>query len=97
MQNSDIERIRKLPIWQGEITIAPLGGGRTNINYVVADASGKYVARLGEDIVEHHVMRFNELARNPAHSQHLAQLVQGRMERPATAFRPHLRAHYVLC
>ena len=73
MQNSDIERIRKLPIWQGEITIAPLGGGRTNINYVVTDASGKYVARLGEDIIEHHVMRFNELAASrAAHAAGLA-------------------------
>lgn len=66
MDDSGIERIRRLPIWQGEITVAPLGGGRTNLNYVVEDASGKYVARLGKDIVEHHVMRFNELAASRA-------------------------------
>ena len=66
MHNSGIERIRRLPIWQGEITVAPLGGGRTNLNYVVEDGTGKYVARLGEDIVEHHVMRFNELAASRA-------------------------------
>ena len=66
MLDSSIERIRRLPIWQGEVTIAPLDGGRTNLNYVVADGSGKYVARIGEDIVEHHVMRFNELAASRA-------------------------------
>ena len=66
MHDSGIERIRKLSIWQDEITVVPLGGGRTNLNFVVEDTSGKYVARLGEDIVEHHVMRFNELAASRA-------------------------------
>ena len=55
-------RIRELPIWQGEVEIAPLDGGLTNLNYVVTDGDAKYVARLGRDIPEHHVMRFNELA-----------------------------------
>ncbi|MGE4610720.1 MAG: phosphotransferase [Paracoccaceae bacterium] len=66
MFDSGTERIRKLSIWHGEIAITPLRGGRTNLNYVVEDASGKYVARLGEDIVDHHVMRFNELAASRA-------------------------------
>lgn len=66
MQDSGIERIRKLPIWQGEIAIARLAGGRTNLNYIVEDRAGKYVARIGQDIVEHHVMRFNELAASRA-------------------------------
>ncbi len=66
MHDSGIKRIRRLPIWQGEITVAPLAGGRTNLNFVVEDTAGKYVARLGEDIVEHHVMRFNELAASRA-------------------------------
>ncbi len=66
VQDSDIERIRRLPIWQGEITIAPLGGGLTNLNFTVEDRVGKYVARLGKDIVEHHVLRFNELAASRA-------------------------------
>jgi thiamine kinase-like enzyme len=55
-------RIRALPCWQGDVKIAPLGGGLTNLNYVVTDSSGKYVARLGKDIPDHHVMRFNEMA-----------------------------------
>jgi len=66
VQDSGLERIRRLPFWQGEITITPLAGGRTNFNYIVEDGAGKYVARLGEDIVEHHVMRFNELAASRA-------------------------------
>ena len=65
-RDSALARIRGLPIWQGEITISPLGGGRTNLNFLVEDAAGRYVARLGEDIPEHHVMRFNELAASRA-------------------------------
>ena len=66
MHESGIERILRLPIWQGELTIAPLDGGRTNLNYLVEDEAGKFVARLGEDIIDHHVMRFNELAASRA-------------------------------
>jgi len=64
--NPELNRITALPIWQGEISTSPLGGGRTNVNYTVEDASGKYVVRLGEDIPAHHVMRFNELAASRA-------------------------------
>lgn len=59
-------RIRKLPVWQGDISIAPLAGGMTNENYLVEDCVAKYVVRLGEDIPEHLVMRFNELAASRA-------------------------------
>ena len=61
-----LARIRALPIWQGEITAEPLGGGLTNLNFVVTDAAGKHVVRLGEDIPAHHVLRFNELAASRA-------------------------------
>ena len=61
-----MNRIATLPIWQGEIEATPLGGGRTNLNYTVTDASGTYVVRLGADIPAHHVMRFNELAASRA-------------------------------
>ena len=64
--NPEINRIAALPIWQGEISAAPLGGGRTNLNFTVEDATGKFVVRLGEDIPAHHVMRFNELAASRA-------------------------------
>jgi thiamine kinase-like enzyme len=60
------ERIRTLGIWQGFIDSVPLDGGITNQNFLVNDASGQYVVRLGNDIVEHQVMRFNELAASKA-------------------------------
>lgn len=60
------QRIQDLPLWQGDLTISPLNGGRTNDNYLVADATGKYVVRFGDDIPEHHVLRFNELAASRA-------------------------------
>ncbi|HIP24674.1 MAG TPA: choline kinase [Rhodobacteraceae bacterium] len=66
MTNPELNRIAALPIWRGEIEVLPLGGGRTNLNFTVTDASGKYVVRLGEDIPAHHVMRFNELAASRA-------------------------------
>lgn len=57
-----IGRARALPCWTNPHDIAPLGGGITNINLLVSDAGRKFVVRLGEDIPEHGVMRFNELA-----------------------------------
>lgn len=66
MTNPVLNRIAALPIWQGEIVTSPLGGGRTNLNFTVSDATGKYVVRLGEDIPAHHVMRFNELSASRA-------------------------------
>lgn len=61
-----LARINALPIWDGTITATPLDGGITNVNYLVEDASGKYVVRIGDDIPEHQVMRFNELAASRA-------------------------------
>jgi len=56
------DRIRSLPIWSGNIEIAPLNGGITNRNYLVADGVRRSVVRFGEDIPIHGIMRFNELA-----------------------------------
>jgi thiamine kinase-like enzyme len=57
------EQIARLPCWQGRVEIAPLVGGMTNRNYLVTDAgAGRFVVRIGSDIPEHGVMRFNELA-----------------------------------
>lgn len=61
-----LERLHALPIWHGETTATPLDGGRTNLNFKVMDAKGSYVVRFGDDIPEHHVMRFNELAASRA-------------------------------
>lgn len=63
MSNENLERrIQGLEIWQGEISLKPLDGGITNVNYLVEDERGKFVVRAGNDIPLHHVMRFNELA-----------------------------------
>ncbi len=58
----DIQRIENLPCWNGAAEVEPLQGGMTNTNYRVKDSAGKYVVRVGADIVQHHVLRFNELA-----------------------------------
>ena len=63
---SALERLHALPIWHGETTATLLEGGRTNLNFKVMDAKGSYVVRFGDDIPEHHVMRFNELAASRA-------------------------------
>jgi hypothetical protein len=56
-------QIVALPCWSGAITVEPLIGGMTNSNYLVADSSGaRYVLRVGRDLTEHGVLRFNELA-----------------------------------
>jgi thiamine kinase-like enzyme len=60
------DRIRALPIWKGEISISPLTGGITNENFVVEDAQGKSVVRIGADIPEHHISRKMEAAVNRA-------------------------------
>ena len=64
--NDNIERIKSLPLWRGEIELEPLSGGITNVNYLVQDGKQKFVVRLGSDIIEHQVMRFNELAASKA-------------------------------
>jgi thiamine kinase-like enzyme len=57
-----LARIRALPCFEAPHGIAPLGGGITNVNVTVIDRGRKFVVRLGEDIPEHMVMRWNELA-----------------------------------
>lgn len=60
------ERTLALPIWQGQAKAAPLGGGITNINFVVQDEVRRAVVRIGDDIAVHHILRFNELAASRA-------------------------------
>ena len=63
-------RAASLPLWTGPVDPQPLGGGITNVNFVVEDPKGpagtKYVVRIGDDIPVHQVMRFNELAASKA-------------------------------
>ncbi|MFM2390823.1 MAG: hypothetical protein RLZZ437_2378 [Pseudomonadota bacterium] len=56
------DRIRALPIWKGQMSFVPLAGGLTNQNFVVTDASGRHVVRIGADIPEHHIFRKVEAA-----------------------------------
>lgn len=61
-----VTRALALPIWQGKATATPLGGGITNLNVLVTDASRRAVVRIGDDIPVHQIMRFNELAASRA-------------------------------
>jgi thiamine kinase-like enzyme len=61
-----VARALALPIWQGTPTAVPLGGGITNLNLLVTDATRRAVVRIGDDIPVHQIMRFNELAASRA-------------------------------
>lgn len=66
MQMNALERAASLSIWRSKVTPQPLGGGITNVNFVVEDAGRQYVVRIGDDIPHHGVMRFNEHAASRA-------------------------------
>lgn len=57
-----IDRVASLSCFAAPSDITALGGGITNVNLRVTDGGRDYVVRLGEDIPEHGVMRWNELA-----------------------------------
>ncbi len=61
-----IDKARSLACWSGPVDPQPLDGGITNTNFVVADSGDKFVVRIGNDIPEHGIMRFNELAASRA-------------------------------
>lgn len=61
-----LDKVRSLPIWQGDVRAERLGGGITNINFLVEDSVRKAVVRIGDDIPVHQIMRFNELAASRA-------------------------------
>ncbi len=56
-----ISRAAQLPCFDNPDQIQPLSGGITNVNLRVTDGDRRYVVRLGEDIPEHGVLRWNEL------------------------------------
>lgn len=60
------EKAAALTCWQAPVSPQPVTGGITNANFVVVDASKRYFVRIGEDIPEHGVMRFNERAASEA-------------------------------
>ncbi len=61
-----ISKAAGLLCWKGPVEPEPLGGGITNFNFVVEDQGRRYVVRIGDDIVVHGVLRFNELAASRA-------------------------------
>lgn len=61
-----LDKLYSLPIWRGKIDAEPLGGGITNVNFVVQDAEKRVVVRIGDDIPVHQILRFNELAASRA-------------------------------
>ena len=54
------DRVRGLSIWKELKAIVPLKGGVSNASFTVTDATGKYVARVGEDYPFHQVARQRE-------------------------------------
>lgn len=54
-------KAKSLSCFNDATDIEPLSGGITNINLRVTDGDSNYVVRLGDDIPEHGVMRWNEL------------------------------------
>ena len=60
------ERLTRLPIWTAPVKPERLNGGITNVNFLVEDAGQRYVVRIGDDIVVHQIMRFNERSASQA-------------------------------
>jgi thiamine kinase-like enzyme len=61
-----ISKAAGLSFWKGPVSPEPLGGGITNLNFVVEDQGRCYVVRIGDDIAVHGILRFNELAASRA-------------------------------
>lgn len=62
MSENPIDIAARLPCFDTPTEIAALDGGITNVNLKLRDGGKQYVVRLGSDIPEHGVLRWNELA-----------------------------------
>ncbi len=62
MSDQAHDRVHRLGCFSKITSITPIGGGITNVNLKVTDDGTDYVVRLGDDIPEHGVLRWNELA-----------------------------------
>lgn len=68
-EEAAIRKIETLPCWHGEISVEPLSGGLSNLNFLVDDGQRYVVRMVGDDETVHNVMRFNELnGLNAAHA-----------------------------
>jgi thiamine kinase-like enzyme len=61
-----LDKVLGLSCWSGPIEAAPLGGGITNLNFVVQDGARRAVVRIGDDIPVHQILRFNEVSASRA-------------------------------
>ena len=66
MTTDYFKRVESLNCWEQTIHCEPLEGGITNRNFLVEHGNEKFFVRLGVDIPEHGVYRFNELAASRA-------------------------------
>lgn len=64
-----IAAARQLPCFSSPSRIELLGGGKTNHNVLVEDQGRGFVVRFGQDIPEHGILRWNELAITRAAAQ----------------------------
>ena len=62
MSSAAISKAQHLSCFESPSEIEPLGGGITNVNLRVTDGNRRFVVRLGEDIPEHGILRWHELA-----------------------------------
>ena len=83
MTDNSVDRIAGLPCWSNPVSIEPLSGGMTNLNYRVVDGDQAYVVRLGEDDPVHLISRRNEIASCEAAFAIGAHLEDARHERTA--------------
>jgi thiamine kinase-like enzyme len=58
---ANFDKIRALPCFTGSLDISPLTGGLSNESWIVSDANGRHVVRLGTDYPFHHVDRKREV------------------------------------
>ena len=61
-----VDLVSSLSCFENPTDITPINGGITNVNVGVTNNNKKYVVRIGKDIPEHGVMRWNELALSKA-------------------------------
>ncbi len=71
-----VDRAMGLSCWLAPENPRILEGGITNVNLLISDQGRDYVVRMGSDILEHGIMRFNELAiSRAAHAAGIAPAV----------------------
>ena len=61
-----LKRVESLNCWEHTISCEQLKGGITNRNFLVEHGNEKFFVRLGENVPEHGIYRFNELAASRA-------------------------------